>query len=451
MIKQIIQEENPMHIKTLSSLSLKHFFLLFSFMCAFVLRFHAPVAYAAAAGVSVDEFGAAANDSKDDTKAIQQALNEAMDASGTTTVQFSKGTYIVSEPLSVYPNTHIILNSGTVVLAKKGFNAGNGGGLFYGVHLDNNGDKCGGYEAYGCKHAGYSQCHHVTIEGGTLDGNTANSNLLTAAFIFRHAKNITFKNLTIQNFTRHVVNISGSSEVLVDHVTIRDCSRYTGSTPLSSHVEVIHTDFTCEGCDNAWPSDSTPAQNIIVQNCHFENVRSGIGSHTMPKDKSKYANNIKVINCSFRNLLSYCVRVCQAKNVQVKGCTYDCDARYLIENLTSSLPVDLVNNTYSKDKPQDAAPTPEPEQPTEKEEKPADTKNQKLSVNFKKATLKVGKSKTIKAKAVPANTITFKSSKPAVASVDRNGKIKALKAGKATITVSCNGKNVKIKITVKKK
>jgi len=77
----------------------------------------------------------------------------------------------------------------------------------------------------------------------------------------------------------------------------------------------------------------------------------------------------------------------------------------------------------------------------------------KITVTTKSKTLKKGKSFKIKYK-LPKNTasnaITFKSSNKKVATVDAKGKVKALKKGKATITVQTfNKKKAKIKITVK--
>ncbi len=78
----------------------------------------------------------------------------------------------------------------------------------------------------------------------------------------------------------------------------------------------------------------------------------------------------------------------------------------------------------------------------------------KISLNAKKKTLKKGKSFQIKVKLLPkktaSNKITYTSSKRKVASVSSKGKIKALKKGKAVITVKTfNGKKAKITITVK--
>jgi uncharacterized protein YjdB len=70
-----------------------------------------------------------------------------------------------------------------------------------------------------------------------------------------------------------------------------------------------------------------------------------------------------------------------------------------------------------------------------------------------KLSLKAGKAKVLKIKLAQAKAtnlkISFKSSKKSVATVDAAGKIRALKKGKATITVKVGGKTLKVKLTVK--
>lgn len=76
-----------------------------------------------------------------------------------------------------------------------------------------------------------------------------------------------------------------------------------------------------------------------------------------------------------------------------------------------------------------------------------------LSLNKSAVTLYTGKaSKTaaIKAAVTGANkTVTWKSSNDKIAKVDKNGKITAVKAGKATITATANGISKSVKVTVK--
>ena len=79
-----------------------------------------------------------------------------------------------------------------------------------------------------------------------------------------------------------------------------------------------------------------------------------------------------------------------------------------------------------------------------------------IKLNKTSATKGVGQTLTLKVTFDPKNTayktITWKSSKTSVATVDKNGKVKAIKAGKATITAkTVNGKTAKCVVTVKAK
>ena len=75
-----------------------------------------------------------------------------------------------------------------------------------------------------------------------------------------------------------------------------------------------------------------------------------------------------------------------------------------------------------------------------------------VALDRKKATLGVKEKQTLKAIFTPSDTaapLTWKSSKPAVATVSKTGKITAKKAGKTVITVTtANGKTAKATVTV---
>ncbi len=78
----------------------------------------------------------------------------------------------------------------------------------------------------------------------------------------------------------------------------------------------------------------------------------------------------------------------------------------------------------------------------------------KITLNKKTASVVKGKTLTLKATIKPANAtnkaITWKSSNKKIATVDKNGKVKAIKAGtvKITVTAKDSGKTATCKITV---
>lgn len=76
-------------------------------------------------------------------------------------------------------------------------------------------------------------------------------------------------------------------------------------------------------------------------------------------------------------------------------------------------------------------------------------KNPTLTLSKTSASVKVGKTTKITAKAIPSGKVTYKSSNKKVATVSSNGTIKGIKKGTAKITVTCNGVSKTVKVTVK--
>lgn len=79
---------------------------------------------------------------------------------------------------------------------------------------------------------------------------------------------------------------------------------------------------------------------------------------------------------------------------------------------------------------------------------PRETQAAKVKLNVSKKTIYVSKSYTLKLKNATGE-ITWKSSKPEIATV-KDGVVRALKAGKTTISAKYKGETYKCKITVKK-
>ena len=76
-------------------------------------------------------------------------------------------------------------------------------------------------------------------------------------------------------------------------------------------------------------------------------------------------------------------------------------------------------------------------------------KNPTLTLNKTSASVKVGKTTKVTAKATPSGKVTYKSGNKKIATVSSNGTIKGIKKGTAKVTVTCNGVTKTVKVTVK--
>lgn len=219
------------------------------------------------------------------------------------------GTYEIHDALRIYPGTTLTLEEGAVVRF-----AGSAGSMIVGCHLDEFGNPCSGD---GCPHGGYSQCHDVTVQGGVWDRDST-ADELTQAFVFRHASGITIRDLTVENCSNHHFNLSGSENVVVDNVCFAGQVRYTGhredfwltyaygDESRYYPIEAIHLDYLDSiGEASARPLDQTPCRNVLVTNCLFDAVFSGVGVHHIPLGEP--ASGIRVADCDFHDLLSFSV------------------------------------------------------------------------------------------------------------------------------------------------
>ncbi|MDO4337052.1 MAG: penicillin-binding Tp47 domain C-containing protein [Eubacteriales bacterium] len=76
-------------------------------------------------------------------------------------------------------------------------------------------------------------------------------------------------------------------------------------------------------------------------------------------------------------------------------------------------------------------------------------KNPSLKLAKTSASVKKGKTVTVKATATPAGKVTYKTANKKIATVTSKGVVKGISRGKTTITVTCNGVSKKFTVTVK--
>ena len=139
-----------------------------------------------------------------------------------------------------------------------------------------------------------------------------------------------------------------------------------------------------------------------------------------------------------------------------------------LSNITTSEPTDKEIETSTISTSDEATPdeiTTEPSSPTTESStiessteptttEPTEVKVSSIKLNATSKTLYNGKSTTLKATVFPINatnkSLTWKSSNTKVATIDKNGKVKALKVGNATITAtSTDGSNVSAQCKIK--
>lgn len=226
-------------------------------------------------------------DSADDTSALQRAINQGEGG----TVNIPAGTYYINGPLRVKSNTHIILDDGARI-----------------VRTDDS-QYMLSYAGVDSTSSGYDKLSNVTIEGGVWDGNPTNTSTNAKGLVLiRNANNITLKNTTFQNCCgTHFLLFEGVSDITMTGCTVKNFIPFTGSESTYKTAtkadyryrttEAVHLDYI----------NSTPCQNVTIQNNYFENLTTAIGTHAHASDtgSENYSTGIDVENNTFQNCSFY--------------------------------------------------------------------------------------------------------------------------------------------------
>ncbi|MFJ8855230.1 right-handed parallel beta-helix repeat-containing protein [Streptomyces sp. NPDC102437] len=199
--------------------------------------------------------GAVGDGIADDRLGIQAALDAAHTAGGGTVVIPAGRTYGVGTFLVVYDNTTIYAYGATLRAI------GTGAGLLRNFLSS---------ETF----AGYSGHSHITVLGGTWDGNAADGasgtvTAVTDVLNFIHARDITIRDATVTNTSSaHALEFNA-----VDGGRAINC-RFLGFKDTSPEQnrgtsEAIQLDMAKAGSSSIGDFDNTPAKNILVQGCYF--------------------------------------------------------------------------------------------------------------------------------------------------------------------------------------
>ena len=229
--------------------------------------------------ISVTSFGAKANDKKDDTYAIQRAIDSA--PSGAT-VTIPKGTFYSQQ---IYLRRNITLKASKNTIMKK---------KFFAKHPEN------AFIVFHPLKKGYTGFSKITIEGGTWDGGIHKDNASNyhKGIEIDHGHNLKIKNMTWKNFSgMHIIEVNAVKNATIDHINIANHYFYSGKKRSQNYIGglAIEFDSAIKGQGTTIPFDYTVCENITVSHCKLTNVLSGIGTHHNEAQYLKYKHKNFII------------------------------------------------------------------------------------------------------------------------------------------------------------
>ena len=237
---------------------------------------------------------------------IQAALDYAGDNAADDNmvkVYIPAGTYLLRTRLTVYSNTWIYCEEGTVF-----------------KRCTPNGPLlCSASAQVG----GYDDTRNIIIEGGTWDGNTDEyRNLVGFSNIrFAHCNNILFKNMNIiNNQGGHHLEIGGAKDITIEGCSFSGYFDYFGNNKEAIQLDTMNSESIFVGYA---PYDDTSCENVIIRNNSFSDIPRGLGSHSATV--GVYYRNITIENNTFTNMshitmIMYNYKNCTIRNNVINGC-----------------------------------------------------------------------------------------------------------------------------------
>ena len=257
---------------------------------------------------------------------LRSYLNKIAKSKKGGTLVLTAGTYNCPNTLFVGSNTHIVLKKNAVI--KKTDVGGQvlppSTTIFQFIRFDKK-DTVGVY-------GGHEGEHDISITGeGVIDQNFIAPELASVAgvgIIMGHNTNVTLDGITLKNNCfGHLIEMDACK-----NVTIKNCT-FTGYAPSGKfNKEAINLDVPDpdrDGFNAQWSiKDKTPNENITIENCVFDTLETGIGTHRYTGDV--YQIDVKIINNTFLNCQT-ALRIVNYRNCTISNNTFkDCspNSRY---------------------------------------------------------------------------------------------------------------------------
>lgn len=200
----------------------------------------------------VTSYGALGDGVHDDAPAIQAALDACDGTWGT--VLIPAGTYSLTTPTSSL--FMLCVGAKTNIVAA-------------GAHIRRNYNGrmlLGNWRDTTQSFPGYSGNSHVTIDGGTWDGNPAVSTA-NNTMVFSHGHHVTIRNALFKDTVRaHAIDLGGVTDVLIDNCDFEGMFFSVASDP-AMYREAIQLDYCGNGNGHGAPFDKTTCQRVTVSAC----------------------------------------------------------------------------------------------------------------------------------------------------------------------------------------
>lgn len=296
----------------------------------------------AATNLDVTVYGADGSDTKDDSSAIQKALDYAKNTDETIYVTIPAGSYYIEHTLIIYSNTHLCLDENALIIRTDETKAMLKNGLEEGSGED------------------YSRSSNIVISGGTWDGNvTLNDDGYGESsvnlFYIIHASGITITDISMKNCCgNHFIELAGVQNSVINNCSFENYIYYNGydyselwnNEEYENGVqpgEAIQLDYTSEETsEEAAPFDNTPCKDITINGCSFVDCLDGIGSHHADIQSFNYI----ITNNKFTNIANYCVRLPYVNTATISGNTASNVRQFCLVEENSS-DVTISKNTVS--------------------------------------------------------------------------------------------------------
>ncbi|MBR1763557.1 MAG: Ig-like domain-containing protein [Eubacterium sp.] len=245
---------------------------------------------------------------------------EKLEKLGGGTLTLSAGTYNVCTSVYIPSNVKIVLKDGVVInnTTKTGSsNFSPSGSLF--MFIEPSKATVSG------AHSAYNGVHDSSVVGNgnvTIDLKNSPSGKNASAFVLCHNKNITISGIHFTNLKQHghFIELDASDNVIVSKCSFSNSQKKNDNPKADECINLDLPDKKTGGFTQVWTSyDKTPNQNITITDCTFTNVQQGVGSHQYTPDK--YHTNIKILNNTFTNVVSFGISIYNWKGATISNNT----------------------------------------------------------------------------------------------------------------------------------